>query len=364
MNCLTIYQDNFFDSTMISNHFIDNYMMDANDAQLKIYLYLVRIMSARLSTSVSDIADKFNHTEKDVIRALTYWEKQKLLSLDYDAAKNLCGIHLLKMKEVCLPSQEKPTAEIVPILSVLPTSSTSVAACTHTTSTCVVTPNQEKRTYSLDQLKQFKENPETQQLLFIVEQYIGKPLSPSDMKTVVFLYDHLHFSIDLIDYLVQYCVDRGKKDFKYIEKVALSWSDASVTSVKEASSLIDKYDKNIYSIMKALGKFDTTPTAGEIEFIRKWTNQLAFSLDIILEACSKSVMATDKHRFEYTDGILSNWKKEQVHTLADIKSLDEQYKNRKTSNSKGTKTTQQNSFNQFKQNDYNFAEIEKALLRK
>lgn len=91
---VTIYPDNHVDSTVVSNLFIDEYMKDANDAQLKVYLYLLRMMNAHLATSVSDIADRFNHTEKDVLRALRYWEKQGLLSLDYDGDKNLVGIHI------------------------------------------------------------------------------------------------------------------------------------------------------------------------------------------------------------------------------------------------------------------------------
>ena len=95
MGVLTIYQDNYTDSTVISNRFIDEYMQMANDAQLKIYLYLIRMMSARLDTSIGAIADKFNYTEKDVIRALKYWEKNGLLLLDYDERKNIAGIHLM-----------------------------------------------------------------------------------------------------------------------------------------------------------------------------------------------------------------------------------------------------------------------------
>ena len=82
MNRFKIYQENSSDVTVVSNLFIDEYMKDANDAQLKIYLYLLRVMSAGGSTSVSDIADQFNHTEKDVIRALRYWEKKNLLALE------------------------------------------------------------------------------------------------------------------------------------------------------------------------------------------------------------------------------------------------------------------------------------------
>ena len=78
---LTIYKDNQENATVVSNLFIDEYMKDANDAQLKVYLYLLRMMNAKQATSVSDIADKFNHIEKDIIRALKYWEKQQLMEL-------------------------------------------------------------------------------------------------------------------------------------------------------------------------------------------------------------------------------------------------------------------------------------------
>ena len=70
---LTIYKDDYADSTAVSNRFIDEYMKDANDAQLKVYLYLVRMLNANLATSVSDIADKFNHTHD--IPALTFTMK-------------------------------------------------------------------------------------------------------------------------------------------------------------------------------------------------------------------------------------------------------------------------------------------------
>ena len=75
---IALYKDNYADSTVVSNLFIDEYMKDANDAQLKVYFYLLRMLNAEQAISVSGIADKFNHTEKDVIRALKYWEKQQM----------------------------------------------------------------------------------------------------------------------------------------------------------------------------------------------------------------------------------------------------------------------------------------------
>ena len=43
--------------------------------------------------------------------------------------------------------------------------------------------------------------------------------------------------------LLQYCVDRGKKDFKYIEKVAVSWAEDGITTPKQAQKRATRYDK-------------------------------------------------------------------------------------------------------------------------
>ena len=115
MNRVNIYRAVTNDQTSISNLFIDEYMADANDAQLKIYLFLIRMMNANLPTSVTDIADKFNYTEKDVLRSLTYWESRQLLALDFDAAHNLSGIRVLSLENTYEAPRTAP--RITPVLS-------------------------------------------------------------------------------------------------------------------------------------------------------------------------------------------------------------------------------------------------------
>ncbi len=357
---LTIYKDNYVDSTVVSNRFIDEYMKDANDAQLKIYLYLIRMLNANQATSVSDIADKFNHTEKDVNRALKYWEKKELLELDYDEEKNLVGIHLrdLHTSEHAAPqtnlSMTAPAAGIRKVTAI--PASTPVSA--PEASQEPAAPAFAKPVYSPDQLREFKNREQTAQLLFIAETYIGKPLTPSEMKSILFFTDVLRFSDDLIDYLLQYCVDRGKKDFKYIEKVAINWAEEGITTPKQAQKYSSKYDKSVYTIMNELGK-NSSPTTKEMEYINRWTKEYGFSTDIILEACERTVMATDRHRFEYAEGILSSWKRENVHHKADIRKIDDMYQKRRNT---AKQTSPSNKFNQFAQNHYDFDELEKELL--
>ncbi len=415
---LTIYRETTPDSTVVSNLFIDEYMRDANDAQLKVYFYLLRMMGARQATSVSDIADKFNHTEKDVLRALKYWQGLKLLDLDYDNAKNLVGIHIrdLSAGREISSSSFVPAPAVTPSASSRPsgavpsdaaaadaahlqfeaaaaesalrqsdavaagitatdvalrrpdavaagtaaadTSSQSLSAPAEASAPAETVPSYKKPSYSADRLKAFRDRAETAQLLFIAESYIGRPLTPPEMKTILYFIDVLHFSDDLIDYLIQYCVDKGKKDFKYIEKVAVNWAEEGITTPAQAQKQARRYDKNVYTVMNGLGK-SGSPTKKEVEYISRWIKEYGFSTDVILEACERTVLATDKHRFEYAEGILSSWKRQNVHHKSDISRVDDAYRQRQKP---AAAPKSANRFNQFTQNSYDFEALEAELI--
>lgn len=359
MGVLTIYQDNYTDSTVISNRFIDEHMQMANDAQLKIYLYLIRMMSARLDTSIGAIADKFNYTEKDVIRALKYWEKNGLLLLDYDDRKNITGIHLLDSATPTVnmtmkaPSAGMTTypAFAAAVYPAIP----SVSASSDSTESAV-SGIPEKPNYTAQELQAFKSDEAISRLLFVAEQYLKKPLSANDMRTILFIMDKLGFSEDLTDYLIQYCVDRGKRDLRYIEKVALSWAEQGIKTPKQAAALSGKYDKTVYAVMRALGR-NSMPTETEVAYIDRWRKLYGFESDVILTACERTALATDSHRFEYADSILTKWHKAGVHHKNDIKSLDENHQRAKANRP----AAPANKFNQFTQHDYDFDAIQRSL---
>lgn len=355
MGELTLYKEHDDGNTVISNCFIDHYLTDANDAQIKVYLYLLRTLGAGQATSVSAIADRFNHTEKDVLRSLSYWEQKGLLSLDKDSTGQLCGIRMISPK---VQSKEE-TPAFTPFVTLMPAIPHKEAAVTPISDPAKS--SYEKPNYTLDELKAFQSDEKAAELVFIAEQYLKKTLSAGDIRSILFLTDTLHFSNDLIDYLLQYCVQRGKKDFRYIEKVAISWAEENIKTSEEACAYTSKYDRNVYSVMNALGK-SNTPTSKEVDYIKRWHQEWGFSLDIILEACERTVLATDRHRFEYADKILSSWKDSGVNTHADIDKLDSDFQKNKSGGTKRPIST--NAFMQFKQNSYDFEELEKRLLNK
>jgi DnaD/phage-associated family protein len=63
---------------------------------------------------------------------------------------------------------------------------------------------------------------------------MGKPLTEVEMNTLLYFYDGLGFSTDLIEYLVEHCVSNNHKNMRYIEKVALAWADKNIFTVKDA----------------------------------------------------------------------------------------------------------------------------------
>lgn len=363
MGGLNIYKEQLNEYTTISNYFIDHYMEDANEAQLQVYLYLLRMISANLPVSVADIVAKFRHSEKEVLRALKYWELQQLLSLEYDCNKNLTGIRFHGIPISHTENSHMATVTPIPLKVSGPVEISNPGS----TSLSVISPVYEeekpaefvKPSYTADQLQAFKSQDNTAQLLYVAQAYVGKPLTVNDIKTIYFMCDVLHFSDDLIDYLIQYCVDRGKRDFRYMEKVAINWAEDGITTPKQAEKAAAKYDKSIYSIMNSLGKTGA-PTDKELEFIRRWHNEYGFTNDIIIEACERTVLATDKHRFEYAEGILSSWKREGVHHKTDIARLDNHYQQKQKQTV--VKSNTNNRFNQFTQTTYDFAELEKELL--
>lgn len=83
MSRLTLSSTPKTEYTVISNLFIDRYMPRANGMYVKVYLYLLRLLgSARTDSTLAEIADFLDETEKDIERALKYWEGQRLIRIE------------------------------------------------------------------------------------------------------------------------------------------------------------------------------------------------------------------------------------------------------------------------------------------
>lgn len=354
---ITLHSDTQNSATSVSNIFIDEYMSDANGEFVKIYLYLLRLMNIPdASFSISSIADKFEHTEKDIKRALSYWERMHLLRLEYDDNENLTGICLLdsascKANEPSnrSSSDKKGGSSSEPVRQAVATEEKTPA----------------KKNYSADDIKSFRQNEAIAELFFIIERYLGRTLSATDINTVLYLYDVLGFSTDLIEYLVEYCVSKGHTSIRYIEKVALAWAADNITTVDAAKQAASLHSQSYFTVMKALGISGRNLVPSETSMIEKWKSEYGFTNELIEEACRRTISSIHQPSFEYTDTILTNWNKKQIKSLADVAKLDAEHQSKKKAVAQTTSTSgtsSKNKFNNFTQRSYDYDQLEKMLL--
>lgn len=351
MDGFVLYGDGRADHTLVSNLFLDEYMPAANGEYVKVYLYLLRCLeSDRSKLSLSLIADKFDHTEGDIQRALKYWEKMNLLALEYDGAKTLTGIRLLD-------GNVRPSPQNA--VSVENVSDSGKSTALEGSAQAFSDPAKAEGCLSQEDAKQ---------LLFICEQYLGKTLSSTEVSRILYFHDSLGFDTSLIEYLIEYCVSHRHKSMRYIESVALAWHKEGYLTVAQAKEHTTTYSKSYFSILKAFGITNRNPVDVEISFMDKWMNDYGFSLDLITEACSRTMAAIHQPGFEYADKILSTWKAGGIASLADVKALDDKHASSKANTRAGAESTSPkkaaapNRFHNFRERNYDYKELQKRLI--
>lgn len=359
---LSSFQKN--NTTAVSNIFLDSYMGDANGEFVKVYLYLLRCMHGTptgMGISLSDIADRLNLTEKDIVRALRYWNKTDVLNVVFDSQTG----EPASVTILALDADSNSAASIEPMPGadiVYDTSSDNADA---------PAPSSDKpsapaaTSYSAAQLKFFREQEDIKQLLYIIEKYIGRPLTTSDINKILYFRESLKFTPELIEYLVEYCVSNQHSSLYYMEKVALSWYDKGISTVEDAKASSAIYGKRNNPVIKAFGLSDRRLTPAELDFIGRWYDEYGFDGAIIAEACQQTVLTLGKPNFRYADRILCKWKSADVHTLEDVKKLSSAFKAKITVPA-GTKPqtapARTNKFNNFSQRTYDFDAMEKDLI--
>lgn len=355
--------------TLISNSFIQNHMPSANGNFVKIYLYLVMLCQhadTAGNSSIDALADCFECTESDILRALRYWQKEGLLSLEETADGKLCGIGLLPFPEDSTDTKEASSSPAPSAVSLEETPA-SAAGETFCASQPVNLPQEPQiRHYTLDEIAEFQKNPDIQEMLFVVETYIRHPFSENDINTILFWHEDLHFSAELIVYLVEYCVSKGHTNLRYLNKVALAWHEKKITSVEQAKSEAAVRSKAYYAVMKAFGITGRNLIDSETAMIRKWTKEYAFDLSLIQEACARTISSTGQSSFSYADSILTSWYNDKVHSLEDVKRLDathqQKKKERAAVKANAAASPKKNNFNNFESRENDYKSLEAMLL--
>ena len=396
MTAINISSDIATSFTTVSDIFIDQYMPKANGEFVKVYLYLLRATGSGAGiATISEIADHFSNTEADIIRALNYWASEGILQVQTGADGQIIGINLCSLSVSGMQAAQSNIQSAVADNAaqnnlqngVVNNAAQNISTVNIRMQDSVVeklksqTPDKtasSQKEYTLDEIKEFRKNPDISELFFIIETYLKHTLSSTDTNMVLYWLDELHFSTDLVEYLVEYCITKGHSSLRYMNKVALGWADAGIKTVDQAKDDAAAHSQIYYSVMKALGITGRNLVDSEVSLINKWVGEYGFDIELVKAACSKTISAIQKPSFEYTDSILANWRKKDVHTLKDVEVLDANFakanKASATGSSQGTNaangsskpksnnSSSKNKFNNFNQRNNDYDKLEKLFL--
>ena len=405
--------------TTIYNSFIEDYMPAANGSYVKVYLYIAKCLQAKESNfSISSLADQLENTEKDILRALMYWEKKGLMSLNRDKATGeILGLEMLiPFAERDFDTYENTAKESAASLGVdsdlsetgalnrrnsdlsetgaldrrnsdfseTDAANTSTYESSGTDAPSNVNSDVHRASNSAqennssavkpiqvppEQIQELSANEDFVWVCNVVESYLERPMKPTEIQLITYLYGTLHFSRELILHLYDYCISMGKTACNYIQTVALSWHEQGINTPEQAQNASVRYLASYNAVSKALG---LGRGLAEIEkkYVDHWQNDWNMDLSVILEACNRTVLKLHHADFKYTEGILSHWNEQNVRTLQGVEQSDLHYaqtkeqKEKKKPSTSG-KQTPRNQFQNFKQRDVSseeLQELERKLL--
>ena len=222
MTAINISSDIATSFTTVSDIFIDQYMPKANGEFVKVYLYLLRATGSGAGiATISEIADHFSNTEADIIRALNYWASEGILQVQTGADGQIIGINLCSLSVSGMQAAQSNIQSAVADNaaqnnlqnSVVNNAAQNISTVNTRMQDSVVeklksqTPDKaasSQKEYTLDEIKEFRKNPDISELFFIIETYLKHTLSSTDTNMVLYWLDELHFSTDLVEYLVEY----------------------------------------------------------------------------------------------------------------------------------------------------------------
>lgn len=379
MNEITLNSNGIANMTAVSNTFIDTYMPSADGSYVKVYLYLLRCLGQpTISISIPHIADKLDNTERDVIRALLYWERSKLITLTRNG-DSICGISLNNPEcdNSCMHSNQPPSYTNTTNNGNGNNSGggfnynnthkeTPVHTDTPAVQQCAKQPD-DIATLISPPLEVLMDNPVFAEIISVIESsYVKRPLNPREGEFIADLYCKFQFGSCLIFDLFDECsnkIDPKSSSFiPYMSKVANSWYTKGVDSSLKAKEYTREYLECYTALRKAFGINNRDLSSAELKFINKWHVDNGYNASMIQIACEKCMVCIGKPSLNYTESIMDAWKRNNIRTIEEVETSDKSFKESKKAVQAPTKPNFYNTYTQRSYTEEDYAKLELELL--
>ncbi|MBR0135369.1 MAG: DnaD domain protein [Clostridia bacterium] len=260
-------------STIIDNRFIENYMPEAPEHAVKVYLFGLMLLS-RSGGDADDIASALSLTQEDVDEAYFYWEKTGLVHIDRGENGNIA------VRYLSIPSP----ANVIPSAA------------------------NEKRYASL-----------VEKLRVVLGT---RNLSGAELRRIYDWIEVYHFDEDAAAEIVAHCIaiKGARVHINYMDSVAKRLAADSILSHGDVIRSFENeklISGGAASILKRW-HISRRPTDDEIALYEKWTKGWGFT-DEALDIALGEMVAVDRPNFKFLDAVLSGYHERGSITSEGIK---------------------------------------------
>lgn len=278
----------------------DKHLKLAGAVQLKALLWLLR-HAAEKPTS-QDIAKALNIHHADACDAMQYWIESGIVCADGQAPEKQ------EVPFYAVKAAEKPAVTVEPNIITKPTAE-QIA----------------RRT---------AESEEIRFMMNAAQEKLGRTIGYDSQATLLMICDSYGLPVEVLLMLIDYCVSINKSAIGYIAKAAKSWSEREIDSIEKADEQI-RILRRCEGLWKKLcemtGISTPRPTSAQSAYLRQWSNDMGFDIEMIYLAYEEMANHTDKISFPYMNKVLANWHEAGIKTPEQLDESKRQTKESKKS---------------------------------
>ena len=290
----------------------------ADAVQLRVLLWLASDLS--LAEKPRQLATLAGCDLKGAKAALKYWRDIGVLVTDgaEDAVETMASVK----QEVAPKPVEKPKKTVLRRADELPTY----------TSTELATLLEQRATLRA--------------LVDEAQQIIGKMFNPSELNTIVGMFEHLCICEEGVLMILAHCKKIGKTSLRAIERYACSLSDRGISEPAELEAefrtleLIHSFEGEV---RKLFGMKSRALTSRENKMLRAWVSY-GYGIDVVQHAYELTINAINEPSLPYASSIMERWNGEGLKTLAEIVAAEEDAQRAKAGSTTLGKSFEANDF--------------------
>ena len=267
-------KDFYLLTTDVENIFINEYMPTAPGEYVKVFLYGLLYSKGQEEMTARELAKHLQMTEKQVEDAWNYWEQLGIVSKKYIINTNEYDIEFKNLRALMYSGGLEPIKVV-----------------------------QEEKTPLV--------NDTLRDLVYSVEQSLGRAMSPSESMEVASWIEEVGATTEVIMGAVDYCMEKGKRGINYMAKVVLQWTKDGFKTKEDVKNHLNSLEArygNYKKILQALG-LNRAATEAERDMIDSWFDEMDYNMDRVMDACVKASFISSPN-IRYVNKVLENWYEE------------------------------------------------------